>query len=547
MQRLSVLLCWWVLLAGCASTRSEGPAARYDGPPQFKDRQKYLLTRMDRDAVYEGGQQLMRGARQAVQEGKTFTRLYLPDDDPATTEGLPAALCQLDATAVCVAPDLVLITFADDDGCHYLACVSDQLLAYAPGRDGGKGFGFRTDPERREPLTGVESLDTLNATYTNFELNLRLGLAYVTNHNLPMTPSQARQTLGLPSAAPTAPPVPTPAPVSEAPLSPEFKAKQKYLLTEMDANAVYAACQQLLRDARTGKLSAATYLYDDPPAKRNELPEAIRKIEPTTVNIMLDLMVTMSFASPDGTQSLMCSSNEFGAPGTNPDEGKGWGFRRGALGMGKVTGTETLDELNATYDTLHLFLCPGLMYLTSRLGPRQTLEQVKAEAVSMEAIYGFMERTVAELAVKQRRLLYQTDHPELLKACRDALGDFKAGRFTRAQLQPQDPAGDEQKVTEFQRLPEAIRRLEPIYVAFRENWVEVAFMGGLGHSGAIAYAEGQKPSERDDAIQLIDGLWYYDDGLREGGPGYRDYLQSLEKEVTTPIEYRRQHPDGLPK
>ena len=40
-------------------------------------------------------------------------------------------------------------------------------------------------------------------------------------------------------------------------------------------------------------------------------------------------------------------------------------------------------------------------------------------------------------------------------------------------------------------------------------------------------------------MRLIDGLRYYDDGLREGGDEYKEYLKSLQHEAITPMDWRR--------
>lgn len=214
--------------------------------------------------------------------------------------------------------------------------------------------------------------------------------------------------------------------------------------------------------------------------------------------------------------------------------------------MDKLTGKETLDYLNTTYAHFEMTLRPRLMYRASRDEPPRTLQQEKQSAKMMEMMSGFMDKTISELAVKQQRLLYKTDHQELLNACRDAMKDLKARRFSRAKINTSEVAVDANVAEDLKRMPEAIKRLEPVYVWFEPNNVMVALMGGLGHSGVRAYAEGAAPLAAEDEIKLIDGLWYYDDGLREGGPEYRKYLKSLEKEALSPIEWRRKHAAPTP-
>jgi hypothetical protein len=192
----------------------------------------------------------------------------------------------------------------------------------------------------------------------------------------------------------------------------DFKERQKYLFQEMDRKAVYESCQQLMRAKRAGKLSATTYYCDDPAAKRNALPELIRRLEPTTL-LVQPTVVMMSFASQDGRQSLMCTSNEFGEPAPNGDSTKGLGFRLNPFGMDgikgvgfrldwsgvdRLSGNETLDYLNATYRQFQMNLIPGLMYATSggRSPYSYSLEGEKRLAREMELLFDEMQKAASQ-------------------------------------------------------------------------------------------------------------------------------------------------------
>ncbi len=321
----------------------------------------------------------------------------------------------------------------------------------------------------------------------------------------------------------------------------DFKGRQKYLLREMDANAVYAACQHLLRDKKAGRLSDSTYYCDDPPTKWNELPEGIRNIEPTSIFVM-ELGLDMKFASPDGGQTLECLTSDFQRRVPEPDGRKGSGTRMNPLRFEAITGKETLDYLDATYDVFSIELRPGLTYRTARDTPPHSLEEMKLPGKAIN------ENNATRWALKRQRLLYQTDHQELLRACRDALRDFNSGGFHNARFFTHGPLGDACAFQDVNRLPEPIMRLQPIYVWFEKDRVMVSIVAlTKGLTGVEAYAEGAMPVGTDHKLGLIDGLWYCDDGLAGGDREYRAYLKSLEKEVTTPIEYRRKHPgSGTP-
>ncbi|UCC98850.1 MAG: hypothetical protein JSW66_02945 [Phycisphaerales bacterium] len=113
------------------------------------------------------------------------------------------------------------------------------------------------------------------------------------------------------------------------------------------------------------------------------------------------------------------------------------------------------------------------------------------------------------------RLLYHTDHQALLDACREisrrvVIGDLRPGTYN-IRVDP-DP--------EASSFPQVILDLAPNYVYVDEGYsgrVMLEMHGGLGHLGVQAYPEDYKsPSySKFGDKELIDGLWYYDDGYRK--------------------------------
>ncbi len=93
------------------------------------------------------------------------------------------------------------------------------------------------------------------------------------------------------------------------------------------------------------------------------------------------------------------------------------------------------------------------------------------------------------------------------------------------------PSDREKYARDLKQIPEIILGLEPVYLWFDNNRVTVALIGGLDHAGVFAYLKDQEVTPRDDDMALIDGLRYYDDGLREIGADFKDYLKSLQDEA----------------
>lgn len=326
-----------------------------------------------------------------------------------------------------------------------------------------------------------------------------------------------------------------------------FKEQQKKLFYEIDHKLVYESCQELMRLSRAGKLSGSVYHCDDPAAKWNELPEPLRALGPASVQVG-EVMVHMTFLSPDGAQSLQCFSNEFGEPKASEEGHKGLGFRKEPYAMDKLSGQESLDYLNQTYNHFMMDLIPGLTYQVSAEDQAQTLSKTKRDGEMMGEMLAFMSKTMNELAVKQQRLLYRTDHRALLAACRETIKRFNEGAFStgaidimpESLLKEMKPPFDREKYEkDLKQIPAIILSLEPRGIMFAKNQVTLVFIGGLDHAGVFAYLNDADAAPRDDDMELIPGLRYYDDGLREEREEWLSYLKSLEHEALSPIDWRR--------
>ena len=138
------------------------------------------------------------------------------------------------------------------------------------------------------------------------------------------------------------------------------------------------------------------------------------------------------------------------------------------------------------------------------------------------------------MTVKKQKLLYQTDHQELLKACRQVITRYNDRVYSRAKININDASANDLK-----QIPRIILDLEPVYIWIHNDRVMVALMGGMDHAGVTAYMNSGEAVASDDDFVLIDGLLYYDDGLREADDDYKDYLKSLKNEVTTYLDWSR--------
>ncbi len=137
-----------------------------------------------------------------------------------------------------------------------------------------------------------------------------------------------------------------------------------------------------------------------------------------------------------------------------------------------------------------------------------------------------------EVRQRQVHLLLQTDHRALLKACRVISDMYKEGELKKSHYQIRfdpDPQVD--------KFPKIILDIDPTYLDITSYGVVVLeLFGGLDHFGVYAYPDdfnepfdGYKHGDRE----LIDGLWYYDDGYYnnpEYGKGIEELIHKSKME-----------------
>ncbi len=347
----------------------------------------------------------------------------------------------------------------------------------------------------------------------------------------------------------------TAGPLSKTALS--YREQQERLFHEIDHKLVYQGCQELFQLHKEGKLSATAYFCQDPETKLSELPQSIRQLQPTYVQVNR-MMTTMGFLNEGRVQVLLCSPDELTQAMQSPSRPKGWGYRANGP-TERLSGTESLDYLNKEFFYFETEITPGLGYGTQPPGTPRTLDEIAREmkrAAEQNADpLTMMEKMICELAVKRQRLLHRTDHQELLRACRDTMKRFAEGVFATAEIYVIPPELREQmrgtveyesSADNLKHIPQIILDLEPGYILLGEKSLTVALAGGLDHAGVFAYMNEQEAVPRDDDMELIPGLRYYDDGIREVGEGYKRYLQSLKDEAIPYAQWASKQPSLPP-
>ena len=104
---------------------------------------------------------------------------------------------------------------------------------------------------------------------------------------------------------------------------------------------------------------------------------------------------------------------------------------------------------------------------------------------------------------KRVRLLCKTDYHALLVACREV-------------MKQEDLVPDMRYEPSRLRLPKVIRELGPSTISKRDNYLNIYIRGFMDRFGVYAYPqdfEAPYKGFKYDGMELIPGLWFYDEGL----------------------------------
>jgi hypothetical protein len=119
---------------------------------------------------------------------------------------------------------------------------------------------------------------------------------------------------------------------------------------------------------------------------------------------------------------------------------------------------------------------------------------------------------------ERAQLLFRTDHRALLAACRQVMTNRHAFARDIDWHGPQDPA-ESLIDPKDPKIPRPIASLHPRDVFAKDSEVHLELHGGFDHYGVIALSEqaahDAATNRFSGPIELIPGLWYYDEGLAQ--------------------------------
>lgn len=125
------------------------------------------------------------------------------------------------------------------------------------------------------------------------------------------------------------------------------------------------------------------------------------------------------------------------------------------------------------------------------------------------------------------RLLCKTDYQELLAACRQL-----SALATTGALPPGDYWVRLNRQPQLAEVPVPIVKVDPIYVHIDDEGYVILEMGGIPSYGVVAYPRGSKVEDSwfTGSIQLIPGLYYYDEDYHDQFPDYMQHINKLIQE-----------------
>jgi hypothetical protein len=153
--------------------------------------------------------------------------------------------------------------------------------------------------------------------------------------------------------------------------------------------------------------------------------------------------------------------------------------------------------------------------------------------VALVAFLGYFgvwaERDLKRMEARRPILLYEIDHRALLDACREISRQVATGLLEPRSYQIHGAPDPESK-----QFPQLILDLDPLHVRIEKDGQVNVMMSPLVMYGIRAFPENYEgsPTERykDRAkyVELIEGLWYYDEDFLKH-PEHKEELEELLK------------------
>lgn len=140
-------------------------------------------------------------------------------------------------------------------------------------------------------------------------------------------------------------------------------------------------------------------------------------------------------------------------------------------------------------------------------------------------------RELNSLEARRPVLLYETDHRELLKSCRELSRRVDTGRLEPGLYRIHGDPDPESK-----QFPQLILELDPLHVNVKKDGRVSIIMSTMVMYGVTAYPEDYEGSlsglyeyAKVWRIELIDGLWYYDEDFRKHPEHLKEVEELLKK------------------
>ena len=124
---------------------------------------------------------------------------------------------------------------------------------------------------------------------------------------------------------------------------------------------------------------------------------------------------------------------------------------------------------------------------------------------------------------KRVKLLFESNHEALLLACRKMILEAKDGKWDYEKLWFATEEGKKL----YSRLPEPLKKIEPVYIFISYDQIMVALWGGMTHMGIVVFLEeDDMPWGKKYYKEISKGLWYYDDRCKND-QDFEELIESL--------------------
>jgi hypothetical protein len=123
-----------------------------------------------------------------------------------------------------------------------------------------------------------------------------------------------------------------------------------------------------------------------------------------------------------------------------------------------------------------------------------------------------------------QRLLYQTDHAAVLRACREVLADPQAAGFPDPKNGQTTMTGQQGGGTPPATLPAPLRELNFEFMLVQGDHATIFFGGGFGQWGFRTM-----PAHGDTQVEVVPGLWFWTEYSIPRDPSKHPYFRTSKR------------------